>query len=605
MTIRTIMSCVLAVILGPWLVTPGSAADQPPPKPKTSNTTGVQLPTVNAAPPATRTLEPLPTLNPPPGAFTPRLKPGPQEVIAAPATIRLRGWVDMHTHPMVHLAFGGKLVHGAPDIGSLIPADANCNQRVRATSMEHALGHDNSTHGGWGAFDNTCGDDIRKQVIDNLQSTSDAIVTPDSSRGASDFATWPAWNDVTHQKMYVDWLRRAYDSGLRVMVALATNNQTLAAAVSGPGDGPTDDKASGDLQLDEMRAFVGRHRDFMEIAYSAADLRRIVLANKLAIVLGVELDNIGNFNKVSRLTQPMIAAEIRRLYDKGVRYIFPVHVIDNKFGGTAIYKDLFNTSNYREFGSFWSIGCAAPGDRINKRFNVDGFDFAVAFVKAIKLGIDIARQPPTPPACAGHVNTRGLQPEGVIAVKEMMKLGMIIDIDHMSQRTANDTLTLAESIPGGGYPLVSGHNGFRGEAGNENSRTAEQYRRIARLRGMAGVGSEAAEAYGFLRSYAEAGLFTNGRVAIGTDLNGLVRAPRPRPGSAVRYDASFPQSRTGSRRWDYNTDGVAHYGMLADFIRDMRTAPGANDVVDPYFYNAAEVFSDMWLTAERQKTRVR
>ena len=84
-----------------------------------------------------------------------------------------------------------------------------------------------------------------------------------------------------------------------------------------------------------------------------------------------------------------------------------------------------------------------------------------------------------------------------------------------------------------------------------------------------------------------------------------MKAPAPRRGSAVAYDASFPKSRLGTKEWDYNRDGVAHYGMLADFVRDMRTAPGATDVVDPYFYGAAEVFSDMWLTAERQKAQVR
>jgi len=34
----------------------------------------------------------------------------------------LTGWVDMHAHPMARLGFGGKLLHGAPDIGRLTPA---------------------------------------------------------------------------------------------------------------------------------------------------------------------------------------------------------------------------------------------------------------------------------------------------------------------------------------------------------------------------------------------------------------------------------------------------------------------------------------------------
>ena len=41
---------------------------------------------------------------------------------------------------------------------------------------------------------------------------------------------------------------------------------------------------------------MGRHADFMEVALSAADVKRIVQANKIAVMLGVEIDNIGNFN---------------------------------------------------------------------------------------------------------------------------------------------------------------------------------------------------------------------------------------------------------------------------------------------------------------------
>ena len=42
-----------------------------------------------------------------------------------------------------------------------------------------------------------------------------------------------------------------------------------------------DDKASGDLQIEEMKAFLRRHNDFMEIALTAVDLRRIVTANSV------------------------------------------------------------------------------------------------------------------------------------------------------------------------------------------------------------------------------------------------------------------------------------------------------------------------------------
>ncbi len=162
----------------------------------------------------------------------------------------LRGFADLHTHPMVNLGFGGKLVHGGLDVGSLLTIDANCNHNVRAKSIFQALDRDNGTHGGVGlsitGIDNPCGDNLREAIHGAFQEGNKAALTPHNAVGYPSFKDWPLWNDITHQKMWVDWIRRSYDSGQRVMVALAVNNYTIAAGVSGPGDGPTDDKASAD-----------------------------------------------------------------------------------------------------------------------------------------------------------------------------------------------------------------------------------------------------------------------------------------------------------------------------------------------------------------------
>jgi hypothetical protein len=68
--------------------------------------------------------------------------PAPVSVMPRQTETELSGWVDLHTHPMINLAFGGKLVHGGVDGdangGSLLPTDASCKNRVRATSMAQA-----------------------------------------------------------------------------------------------------------------------------------------------------------------------------------------------------------------------------------------------------------------------------------------------------------------------------------------------------------------------------------------------------------------------------------------------------------------------------------
>lgn len=99
-----------------------------------------------------------------------------------------------------------------------------------------------------------------------------------------------------------------------------------------------------------------------------------------------------------------------------MRYIFPIHLIDNKFGGTAVYMDLFNLSNFHQTGRFWDLRCAS--DDIQYRFVVDKFDIPFAGIKFLKLHIHPLVGPPPPPVCpAGHANNLGLTPLGRFAIQ--------------------------------------------------------------------------------------------------------------------------------------------------------------------------------------------
>lgn len=561
--------------------------------------------------------------------------------------VHLTGWVDLHTHPMINLAFAGKLVHGGVDVGSLLPQDSTCGGPTRAKSIEHALGTDRPSHGGHNFISFPCGDELRKAIIQGFQQGNNALVTNHvgQGRGAREFLDWPKWNDITHQKMWVDWIRRARDGGLRVMVALATNNRTLADAVAGKGDGPSDDAASGDLQIQETKAFVARHSDFMEIALGPGDVKRIVQANKIAVVLGVELDNIVNWNSYAQGTAQsptslgLVLSRIQHLHQLGVRYVLPVHVIDNWFGGTAVYQSSFNTANLREAGYFWELECADIGDDITFTYN-EVVDPVRALAGWVKLGLDPARRsgpgPTCPPAgqgtkSRGHRNVRGLTGFGVIAIKQMMQRGMIVDIDHMSHHAAEQTLGIAEEF---GYPVVSGHNGIRGlaGAGSENNRSKRQLERISKLHGMFGLGTDgvhksawatlyqrAMNIMGYPDGDASKAVYRNGAVAFGTDLNGLVKGPEPGGGNRVQYGPNFPKSVSGSKTWDYNSDGVAHYGMMADFVMDVRTAPASGgtssqgvplgvsggELVDDHLNRGANYFWRMWELIDARKSSVR
>jgi hypothetical protein len=303
--------------------------------------------------------------------------------------------------------------------------------------------------------------------------------------------------------------------------------------------------------------------------------------------------------------------------------------MDNVFGGTAIYKDDFNTANLREAGHFWDIECAVSGDDITHTYKEvnDPLRAAGAF---IKLGLDPFRHSGPGPNCQGHRNRRGLTQQGIFAIKQMMKRGMIVDIDHMSQHSAEGALDIAEQF---GYPIVSGHTGIRGQGGGdaENSRTRSQLQRISRLHGMFGLGSDGVTRSAWATQYQTAmdimgyhsrdtttAIYRNGAIAFGTDLNGLVKGPVPGGVNSVAYDSTFPPSSSGTRTWDYNTEGVVHYGMLADFVRDIRNAPSNNlfgpggvplgvngsDLVDNHLFSSANYFWQMWVQIEARKGSV-
>ncbi len=190
-----------------------------------------------------------------------------------------------------------------------------------------------------------------------------------------------------------------------------------------------------------------------------------------------------------------------------------------------------------------------------------------------------------------------------------MRLGMLIDVDHMSQAAAEKTLELATQY---GYSINSGHGGVRVHS-NERSLRAYQYAIIGRLHGMAGVGSGGTNSQDWLAAYSRViqamggdttyPPYREGTVVagFGTDANSLVLGMPPRPGSP---GSALPPSKDGSKTWNYNADGVAHYGMLWDFVADLKTLTNANGdsigkaMVNNNLMHGADYFFRTWLLSE-------
>ena len=95
-------------------------------------------------------------------------------------------------------------------------------------------------------------------------------------------------------------------------------------------------------------------------------------------------------------------------------------------------------------------------------------------------------------------------------------------------------------------------------------------------------------------------------IGLGTDTNGFSALPGPRPDAKSdplrypfeSYDGSvtFTRERTGTRTFDLNTDGVAHYGLIADLIADMQHTSAGRRAL-PLLFNSAEAYLDTWQRA--------
>jgi hypothetical protein len=114
-----------------------------------------------------------------------------------------------------------------------------------------------------------------------------------------------------------------------------------------------------------------------------------------------------------------------------------------------------------------------------------------------------------------------------------------------------------------------------------------------------------------------------GRIALGTDFNGLEKELPGQPSIQVRYPVDIvsrfaptmrmasgsvcpplPQQGLGGKRMHFRTDGLAEYGMLPDFLQAVSQAPGGEAVVRALFRGAEDVIL-MWEKSMVAKDRVR
>jgi microsomal dipeptidase-like Zn-dependent dipeptidase len=415
------------------------------------------------------------------------------------------GYVLTHEHPTYGMAFGGNYAfagapgnykHGIMEKGYT----ASCGGCKVLGNCDHG-----EVKGSFTAFTGSLGGDM----------------------GDHQSYMGPLHDSNSHLRYSTEWIKEAFaptepefqGTSLKIMVAFAVENEAMCEQLydvnkgngGAGGDGypctKGDSWPSLKRQLDNLKAWAAENRDWMQIAYSAAQARGIVNAGKLAIILGIESEyafgsEASAFDPVDRLN---------RYYDEGVRTFYLAHKMNSRLSGADIFMPresgggramrmtqaiagcFYYDDNVGPFPLAGRLGknlcdntnnCGANAfkggkvtDQCNYRFSeiseanlldyysrgagaFDGFalyplppgftDKAVSFSDVNRAGSHLDDH-------GIERNNLGLSHDGERVVREAMLKGMIVNIDHVSSLARKHIHALATDVFDN-YPLNALHN---------------------------------------------------------------------------------------------------------------------------------------------------
>ncbi|MFT4519406.1 MAG: hypothetical protein ACI9JM_001802 [Halioglobus sp.] len=542
------------------------------------------------------------------------------------------GFVETHSHLFTNLAFGGGgTFHGAP---------------FHSLGVEHALEDCDLVHG----------TDGRKDLMGagfgggDIASLLPAIATGElaeknhDTEGYPVFTDWPnAPSSATHQVQYYKWLERAYLSGLRLLVQHATTNEFLCQLVVGVGAQPErhdcNDMINVDVILEATHAMEryidaqsgGPGEGWFRIVYSPEEAREEIKAGNLAVVLGIETSVLFDcflvpYGDFTKCTEADVVAKLDEYYDKGVRVLFPVHKYDNGFSAGDGHRGIIDIGNFGHTGHYTNyIECPAELLTFPGGFDNGGVPFA-----ALNQPREVYDSPP-PFDMSGfaddvlgsllpyvgllgagslegdYCQNHGLTDLGEFLMLEMMKRGIIIEVDHMPRKSYKRAYEL---LVENDYPAMGTHgrnnNGLLYQLGGMSKsnlgrcRSPDQTATMDdgfqnRIQLMRDMGAFPAEGFGF-------------------DLNGFAGAPGPRfgdnsgcsnqtdegityPFTSYAGDITLEPPVVGDRTLDFNTEGMVHLGLVAEVIEDVRRDGVTDEELEPLF-KSAEGYLRVWEKSE-------
>ncbi len=506
----------------------------------------------------------------------------------------VRGYADPHTHITSYEFMGGKMIHGKP---------------FNRWGVTEALNDSKAVHGPDGSLD----------LIGNLLAYNNVDFRYDT-RGWPDFPSWPNHVDMSHMSYYYKWIERAYLSGLRIMVNHLVENEVLCKLQStvnpgswvNPNSCNTMDSIRLQIQrLHEMQDYIdaqsgGPGKGFFRLVTSPKQARQVIANGQLAVLMGVEASETFNCGKKDKCSRETVEAGLNELYDLGVRVIYPTHKFDNQMAASRVEHDFINIGQLLSTGHFFETKECDAHTGTDKAF-YPGFPLIgeVPFIKDI---LDVANLNPDYDEHIQHCNKHGLSQLGVYLVNRMIDKKMLIEMDHMSPDTATAVMDIVEQRQYSG--VISSHSWMNtAKDGGLHNNTQ---RMIAMGGFVAPYNDDANEMEIRVSRYLdeiEKTPFLAG-VGVGTDMSGLGTQPGPRSDVArnpLKYPFTsefglvFNKQKSGNRVFDFNKEGMAHYGMLADHIQDMRERSSTR--VYEAVMNSAEAYLQMWERSESNKNQ--
>lgn len=548
------------------------------------------------------------------------------------------GWVDAHMHISAYEFIGGRINYGDP---------------FHKFGVDHALHDCEENHGPQGMTG----------FVEHVTTT----LGPHATQGWPSFDYWPRNNSLQHHQTYYKWMERAWLAGQKLAINHLVHNEILCQ-LNPQKQNDCDPMPAILLQAEKMHdmqdyidaQYGGPGEGWFRIVLSAQEARNVIAQGKMAVILGVEMSkamNCGEFQGVAQCTEAEMVQRLDRLYDAGVRSMFPVHKFDNAFAGHK--PDMGNpvgiagvlyAGNLGETGHPIEYEECPEGGHSGEEQQSTGGDYLslpsdpnfdptlksleqLGIIEQLLFQLDYLGQlfPSSPEEFAEYdprdnprdnCNVRGLTDLGEALVLELMKRNMLIEIDHISSKAAARILEITENAVSEGqhYPTVNSHGGWshdhtrRRMAAQGGYVTDTDRGRGSLLRSMHHVGAMVTEQY-------KIGPFSG--TAIASDVNGIANLTGDGgeiPATFYSLDGrvEFTYQQTGDKVFTLHEEGrrgVDHVGLYADLLSD--TVLWAQRIInDPEddsvteeslkqamgnLYSSAEAYIRMWERAEAYK----